>query len=72
MLSPPEQPGLFLNLRRLFRRQEQYEFLTDSKGVHRHGDTAVGTRSGLSPDESPLMVLDQSSQELYALDLEAQ
>jgi hypothetical protein len=33
---------------------------------------AVGTWSGLSSDESPLLVLDQSTQEVYALELEAQ
>jgi len=50
--------------------QKHSEFLLDLKGVHRYGDTAVGTWSGLSPDESPLLVLDQSTQEVYALELE--
>jgi len=58
--------------RRVKVGQQNSEFLLDLKAVHRYGDTAVGTWSGLSPDESPLLVLDQSTQEVYALELEAQ
>ena len=58
--------------RRVKVGQTHSEFVADFKGVHRYLDSAVGMWSGLSPDESPLLVLDQSSQEVYALELEAQ
>jgi eukaryotic-like serine/threonine-protein kinase len=58
--------------RRVKVGQTHSEFVADFKLVHRYLDNAVGLWSGLSPDESPLLVLDQSTQEVYALELEAQ
>jgi Tol biopolymer transport system component len=58
--------------RRVKVGQTHSEFFLDLKGVHRYVDTSVGAWSGLSPDESPLLLLDLSTQEVYALDLEAQ
>jgi hypothetical protein len=40
--------------------------------LFRYIDTTVGPWSGISPDESSLLLLDQSTEEVYALDLEAQ
>ncbi len=48
------------------------ELLLDLTGVHRYLDTNVGPWAGLSPDESPLLLLDLSTQEVYALELETQ
>jgi len=58
--------------RRVKIGQAHSEFLMDLKGVNRYLDTTAGAWSGLSPDESLLLLLDQSTQEVYALDLEAQ
>ena len=58
--------------RRVRIGQAHSEFLMDLKGVHRYIDSTVGPWSGLSPDESLLLLLDQSTQEVYALELEAQ
>jgi Tol biopolymer transport system component len=58
-----------------FRRvkvgQTHSEFLLDLKDVHRYGEPSLGSWSGVAPDGSALVVLDRSTQEVYALEFEA-
>jgi len=44
--------------------------VVDLKGL-RLGFGVFGTWAGLAPDDSPIVMLDQSSHEIYALDWEA-
>jgi len=59
-------------LRRIRVGQTPSEFVLDLKGVHRYTDPVIGSWTGLAPDGSPLGVLDLSTQEVYALELEPQ
>jgi serine/threonine protein kinase/Tol biopolymer transport system component len=64
-----------LNTRPTFRRvkpgQRHSELLVDLAGFARFGvSSLVGAWSGVSPDGSPLLVRDLSTQEIYALSLD--
>jgi len=59
-------------LRRIKVGQAQLELLLDLQSLNRYTDSIIGTWSGLAADGSALVVLDRSTQEVYALELEAQ
>jgi WD40 repeat protein len=59
-------------MRRLKPGQSHSELLLDLAGLARYGLTSlVGAWSGPAPDGSPLLVRDLSTQEIYALSLDA-
>jgi len=59
-------------LRRIKLGQIRPELVLDLQSINRYTDSNMGSWSGLAPDGSPLVVLDRSTQEVYALELEAQ
>ena len=57
-------------LRRIKIGQRESELVLDLRSLNRYTDSIIGSWSGLAPDGSPLVVLDRSTQEVYALELE--
>jgi eukaryotic-like serine/threonine-protein kinase len=60
-----DNPGYY----RIKLGQTQPELLIDLRGLHQYSDS-LGSWCGITPDGSPLFVRDQSTDEIYALDLE--
>jgi len=50
--------------------QTRPELVVDLKDLHQFQSNFIGSWSGITPDGSPLFVRDQSTDEIYALDLE--
>ena len=60
-----DTPGYY----RIQLRQTRPELLVDLKDLHQYA-SPIGSWCGITPDGSPLLVRDLSTDEIYALDLE--